>query len=142
MSKKALMKIRNLLMDVETDIFNEGAIRKCIAICDQELWPSDFPPHQGHSDTSRAAAAAIAPKFGPMQMSVLELFARNPSGLIDEEGQWMLGMDGNSYRPCRVTLEQKGFVKDTEGRRKTRRKRPAVIWAITERGVLFLKNEG
>jgi len=137
MSKKALMKIRELLMDVQTDIFTVEAISKCIAICDQELWPDDFPPHQSHSQTSAAAAAAIAPKFGRMQMSVLNLLMRHPSGLTDQEGQRLLNLDGNTYRPARVVLRQKGFVKDSSLTRQTACKRDAVVWTITDRGSSF-----
>ena len=142
MSKKILRKVRDELVEIDTtDIFAAEAIKRCISLCDMALAPGDLPPHQVHSHTSRAAAVAIAPKFGAMTRSVLLLLARYQLGLTDEEGQKILGMEGNSYRPCRVTLADKGFVKDTGNRRKTSHKRPAVVWAITERGLLHLQSQ-
>ena len=142
MSKKILRKVRDELIEIDTtDIFAAEAIKRCISMCDMALMTGDLPPHQSHSDTSTAAAEAIAPKFGGMTRSVLNLLARYPMGLIDEEAQRIMGMEGNSYRPCRVTLADKGFVKDTGMRRKTSHKRPAVVWAITERGFLHLQSE-
>lgn len=95
---------------------------------------SDLPPHQHHSDTSVAAATAIAPKFNAMSESLLATIERCGLGLTDEEGQTLLGMEGNSYRPCRVTLFDSGFVQDSGMRRKTRANRNAVVWTITTAG--------
>ena len=143
MSKKVLMKVRDKLMEIDCpDLFTAEVIGECIALCDEVLWPDEkLPPHQHHSDTSRAAAAAIAPKFGRMTESVLKTLARYPSGLTDEEAQRIMGMEGNSYRPCRITLRKKGFVKDSDARRKTSHKRQAVVWAVTERGRTHLNEQ-
>lgn len=140
MTKKALMKIREKLMEIDSpDMFTDEAIKHCIDLCDAALWPDEkLPPHQHHSDTSAAAAEAVAPKFGRMTQSVLTTLARFPLGLTDEEAQRIMGMEGNSYRPCRITLRRKGFVKDSEIRRKTAHKREAVVWAVTERGLNHL----
>lgn len=139
MSKKVLRWVRDELVDIQTnDLFAAEAIKRCIALCDLGLMPGNLPPHQVHSDTSTAAAEAIAPKFGNMTRSVLQFLSRYPQGLIDEEAQRIMGMDGNSYRPCRVTLADKGLVKDTGMRRKTSHKRPAVVWAITDKGLMYL----
>jgi len=144
MTKKVLVRVREKLMEIDCpDMFVAQAIGQCIAMCDEALWPDEkLPPHQHHSDTSRAAAAAIAPKFGRMTQSVLTTLARYPLGLTDEEAQRIMGMEGNSYRPCRVTLRKKGFVKDSEIRRRTSHKKQAVVWAVTERGLNHLTTTG
>jgi hypothetical protein len=99
----------------------------------------NLPPHQWHSDTSRAAAAAIAPKFGTLTRDVLLQLSRFPNGLTDEEGQVAAGMQGNSYRPCRVTLMDSGFVVDSGNRRKTHQRRDAVVWSVTPEGFMALE---
>ena len=95
---------------------------------------SDLPPHQRHSDTSVAAATAIAPKFNAKTEGLLATMEKCGLGLTDEEGQDMLGIEGNSYRPCRVTLFDKGFVQDSGMRRKTKANKNAVVWMITTAG--------
>ena len=95
---------------------------------------SDLPPHQRHSDTSVAAATAIAPKFNAKTESLLATIEKCGLGLTDEEGQYMLGIEGNSYRPCRVTLFDNGFVQDSGMRRKTKANKNAVVWMITTAG--------
>lgn len=94
-----------------------------------------YPPHQRNSDTSRASAAAVAPKFSERLRSMLQVFLRHGSyGLTDEEGQASLDIDGNSYRPARVTLASKGLVIDSGLRRKTRSGRSAAVWTLTAKG--------
>jgi hypothetical protein len=62
---------------------------------------------------------------------LLEAFKNRPySGLTDEEGQILLGMEGNTYRPCRVTLMDRGWLEDSGQRRLTRFKRKAVVWIL------------
>ena len=140
MSKKILRRVREELESIQTnDIFVADAIKTCIALCNAGLAPrGTLPPHQWHSDTSAAAAVAIAPKFGRMTRSVLTMIARYQDGLTDEEAQSIMGMQGNSYRPCRVTLMDKGFVVDTGHRRKTRQRKDAVVWSVTPEGYLAL----
>jgi hypothetical protein len=120
------------------DMFVEDTIKTCIALLEADMkrgrHTGNLPPHQGHSDTSRAAAGAIAPKFGTMTRSVLVQLSKYPSGLTDEEAQNISGMQGNSYRPCRVTLMDHGLVYDTGDRRKTNQRKDAVVWAVSEAG--------
>lgn len=143
MSKKILRRVRDELQSIRTnDIFVADAIKTCIALCESGLTPGLLPPHQHHSDTSREAAAAIAPKFGRMTSAVLTLIARHQDGLTDEEGQSLMRMEGNSYRPCRVTLADKGFVTDTGVRRLTAHRKKAAVWAITPAGTEYLINQG
>lgn len=143
MSKKLLRQVRDQLQLIQTnDLFVADAIQRCIRLCETGLAPGLLPPHQWHSDTSRDAAAAIAPKFGRMTNAVLTLIARYQNGLTDEEGQSLLAMEGNSYRPCRVTLADKGFVSDTGDRRLTAHRKKAAVWAITPAGTEYLINQG
>ena len=144
MSKKILRLVRDELQSIRTnDIFVADAIKTCLALCEIGLAPrGTLPPHQWHSDTSAAAAAAIAPKFGRMTRSVLTMIARYQDGLTDEEGQSLTRMEGNSYRPCRVTQADKGFVHDTGVRRLTAHRKKAAVWAITPAGTEYLINQG
>jgi hypothetical protein len=54
----------------------------------------------------------------------------------------MMSMEGNSYRPCRVSLANRGFVYDTGTRRLTSRRKKAAVWAITPAGTEYLINHG
>lgn len=140
MSKKALRAVRERLITIRSDdLFVADMVRMCIVICDKALHPGMLPPHQAHSDTSTEAALAIAPKFGPMVNSVLIFLSQHGRGLTDEQAQGLMGMEGNSYRPCRVTLADKGYVWDTGERRLTSRRRRAAVWAVTDRGREYLK---
>ena len=130
------------LKEIETDdLFVADAIAECIQILEMPKKGGVLPPHQSHSDTSRASAIAEAPTFGAKARVVLVGFAQATHGLTDEEGQQYLQMEGNSYRPCRVTLMDQGLVYDTGFRRKTRAGRPAVVWDMTAKGreTLFLE---
>lgn len=49
-------------------------------------------------------------------------------GFTDEEGQELLHMSGNSYRPARVALVKLGFAGKSGKSRKTRSGRKANIW--------------
>jgi len=139
MSKRTMTRVLEELKTIRThDMFVEDSIKTCIALIEADLGrhkgSGHLPPHQAHSDTSRAAAGAIAPKFGTMTRTVLARLSQYPSGLTDEEAQNILGMQGNSYRPCRVSLMDKGLVYDTGNRRKTNQRKDAVVWAVTDTG--------
>ena len=95
----------------------------------------DLPAHQWHSDTSTEAAEAIAPKINTMVNKIFDLIgSKGGYGLTDDEGIVQTGMDGNSYRPCRIDLMNRGLVDDAGLRRPTRRGRNAVVWELTELG--------
>lgn len=94
------------------------------------------PPHQRHSATSRASAMAAAPKFPERMLSLLAMIAmRRNAGVTDEEGQDNMSIDGNSYRPMRVTLYKHGYIEDSGVTRKTKSGRNAVVWTVTESGI-------
>jgi hypothetical protein len=95
-----------------------------------------YPPHQRHSATSRASALAAAPKFSERMLSLLAMIAmRRDVGVTDEEGQANMELDGNSYRPMRVTLYKHGYIEDSGVTRKTKSGRSAVVWRVTESGI-------
>ena len=100
------------------------------------------PQGRFQHDAQREAAAAIAPKFGRMTTAVLALIARYGDGLTDEEGQSLMNLEGNSYRPCRVTLADKGFVHDTNLRRMTKSRKKATVWGISQAGIDYLTTQG
>ena len=139
MSKRTMGRVLAELKSIRTgDIFVADSIKTCIDLLEADLGrrkgKGTLPPHQAHSDTSRAAAEAIAPKFGTITRKVLVELSKHPHGLTDEEAQNIIGMQGNSYRPCRVTLMDNGLVCDTGNRRKTRQRKDAVVWAVTNAG--------
>jgi hypothetical protein len=101
-----------------------------------------YPPHQRHSATSRASAAAAAPKFSSRTHGLLVVIGQYPAGLTDEEGQALMSIDGNSYRPMRVTLMRHGYIEDAGMVRKTKSNRLAVAWQITQAGIHKLKEIG
>lgn len=113
-------------------------LRRHISILRKKIRPSgDIPPHQSHSDTSTAAAMSEAPKFKGKRLIVLRHLNRTDA--TDEQAQNNLGMSGNTYRPCRVTLVTDGMAYDTGKRARTNAKKEAVVWGITEKGKQYLK---
>lgn len=87
------------------------------------------PPYQRHSDTSRAAAEAVAPNAGTLRRKLLDFLAgRGGTGATDEESQDALQMPPSTQRPRRVELQQAGLVRDSGRRRKVRSGREAVVW--------------
>jgi hypothetical protein len=66
---------------------------------------------------------------------VFTAFAVSEAGWTDEEAANYLDMTGNSYRPCRVDLMDRGLVHDSGRRRKTAAGRNAVVWVITDKGL-------
>jgi hypothetical protein len=65
---------------------------------------------------------------------VLDLLCLFSEGLTDEEGQELLEIEGNSYRPGRTALVAQGLVYDTGARRATNHEKPAAVWAVTNKG--------
>jgi len=142
MSKKTMSRVLAELKSIRShDMWVQDSINICIALieADMKRRVSILPPHQSHSDTSTSAALSIAPKFGTITRDVLVNLTKYPSGLTDEEAQNIMGMQGNSYRPCRVTLMDRGFVADTGDRRKTNQRKDAVVWSVTPDGYKSLE---
>jgi hypothetical protein len=142
MSKKTLSRVLAELKSIRcNDMWVQDSINVCIALIQADMKGKGgvLPPHQSHSDTSTSAALSIAPKFGTMTRDVLVNLTKYPSGLTDEEAQNIMGMQGNSYRPCRVTLMDRGFVADSGDRRKTNQRKDAVVWSVTPDGYKSLE---
>jgi len=140
MSKKTMSRVLAELKSIRShDMWVQDSINICIALIEADMKGGVLPPHQSHSDTSTSAALSVAPKFGTMTRDVLVNLTKYPSGLTDEEAQNIMGMQGNSYRPCRVTLMDRGFVADTGDRRKTNQRKDAVVWTVTLAGYKSLE---
>ena len=102
-----------------------------------DLFDNVSVPHQRHSDTSKASAEKQAANFKGNAIKLLNAFARVDSlGLTDEQGCDLTGLDGNTYRPRRVTLEKLGMIVKLSACRKTRSNRFAHIYIITMDGKL------
>ena len=87
------------------------------------------PLAQKHSRTSVEAANLMAGKAGKLRGLVYRwLLSVGPAGATDEEGQHALGLEGNTYRPRRVELQNAGLVYDSGQTRQTRNNRKAAVW--------------
>lgn len=91
-------------------------------------------PFVSHSETSRAAAKAIAPKAGTLRYKVLQWIRdRGEYGSTDEETQEGLAMRASTQRPRRVELMEAGYVKDSGRRRKSdATKTDAAVWVAVQ----------
>ena len=97
----------------------------------------ELPPHQRHSKTSSLSAMKTAPRFNERSLFLLKHLALY-GGMTDQQGQEILGMAGDSYRPLRVRLTQLGMVADSGETDTTPSGRKAVIWVATEEGTKLL----
>jgi hypothetical protein len=86
------------------------------------------PLAQKHSRTSVEAANLMAGTAGKLRARIYAWLLERPEGATDEEGQGVLGIEGNTYRPRRVELEEAGLVYDSGRTRLTVKKRKAVVW--------------
>ena len=78
-----------------------------------------------------------APKFNERSLLLLKHLALY-GGFTDQQGQEVLGISGDSYRPMRVRLTQLGMVADSGETGTTPSGRKAVIWVATEEGIKLL----
>ena len=88
------------------------------------------PPAQSHSATSKAAAAEIKQKVGPLHRRVLNSL-REDGPATDEELCFRLHLGGNTLRPRRRELQLMGRVKDSGKTRPGESGRDMVIWELT-----------
>lgn len=92
-------------------------------------------PFQAHSSTSKQAARLASSFASSDRWRVfLAIAAAGFTGLADHEAQAKLGMDGNTQRPRRVELLNKGLIADTGFRIKVAAHRQAVSWKLTPKG--------
>ncbi len=80
-------------------------------------------------DTSIEAAGSYSAATAQRTRSaVLTQITRRPS--TDEEIATALSMEGNSVRPRRIELVERGLVRDSGDRRLTKAKRNAIVWEL------------
>jgi len=87
-------------------------------------------PYQAHSEPSHEAAASALPRSAHQREAVLAAIrARGDLGLTDEELQVLLELPGNSERPRRRELQQRGLIRDSGLRRAPAHDRVrATVW--------------
>lgn len=85
------------------------------------------------SQTSKAAAEAVAPKIGGQLALLLSAFRRaGIAGLTDQEAARATGLRDNSLRPRRVALERDGQIMRTNRRRATDTGCSALVFVARE----------
>ena len=88
------------------------------------------------TDTSLEAAHSVSRggKATRDRDRVHRLLARCTGGLTDDEIGATLELGGNSVRPRRRELVERGLVADSGDRRKTATGRRAIVWVLTRQG--------
>lgn len=93
------------------------------------------PPHQRHSDTSKAAAVQIKSRIGPLHQKIIAYLSLcGSAGATDEQMQRCIPMGANTQRPRRIELMHMGKVEDSGRRELTGSRRAAVVWRLVRRG--------
>jgi len=87
------------------------------------------------SQTSMDAAEQAKPNAASQRARVLKLITEScwrtdDSGLTDQQIQDRLKMDGNTERPRRNELVERGLIKDSGRRRKTTKGCLAIVWVL------------
>lgn len=90
----------------------------------------DIPsrPSQRQDTSVEAAGAYSAATAQRTRSAVLTQITRRPC--TDEEIATALSMEGNSVRPRRIELVERGLVRDSGTRRLTKAKRRAIVWEL------------
>ncbi len=95
--------------------------------------PPEAAPAVRGSDTSEAAAEAVAPRTGKLRELVLYYIRRQgPRGATDPEIAEGLGMLSDTARARRCELRDRGLIVDSGERRDTPRGRSAVVWVARD----------
>lgn len=90
----------------------------------------EAPPARD-TDTSRAAASAIAPSAARLRMMVLgAIRAAGPAGLTADEAADRLGLSVLTVRPRVSELGKAGSIVDAGSRRANRSGRKAIVWRV------------
>lgn len=90
-----------------------------------------YPDHPGHrdSDTSKAAAEAMAAHLGPLQRRCLAAIREaGEKGLTAHETADVVGVDYMSIHPRISELRKKGLVVDSGQRRPNPSAKTAIAW--------------
>lgn len=94
---------------------------------------STYPDTPGHRDvdTSVAAADALAPKLGRLQlMAQTAIRTAGARGLTADELAAHLDMDRWSIQPRTSELKRKGLIADSGKRRPNATGRMAIVWIV------------
>jgi hypothetical protein len=92
---------------------------------------------RGAKATSRAAALRILPRTGTQRWNILMTIKTRPR--TDEELAGLLRMSLNSVRPRRGELVDGEWIEDSGETRQTAAGNDAVVWKLSARGELKLK---
>lgn len=106
-----------------------GAMRDLFGDTSYDLYGGE-PPSQTHSATSRAAAAQIKQRIGPMHLQIIKYLTEHPHGATDEQMQAAIPMGANTQRPRRVELTKLGRVVDSGRCERGASRREAVVWVL------------
>lgn len=102
---------------------------------ERTLFPDDPPdklPHRRGSTTSRHAAELVKPFANRQLRRVLDFFIeRGDDGGTDQECQLATGISGDSQRPRRQWLTQRGYLTNSKNMRLTTKGRSAVVHVWT-----------
>lgn len=83
--------------------------------------------------TSHAAKRSIKSASAGQRARVFQFILRSGTrGATDQEVELALGMAGNTVRPRRIELGEKGFVEDSGETRLTSSGRKAIVWKVPE----------
>ena len=88
-------------------------------------------PFQRHSDTSRAAAAALKGSKTLRALVYKAITSSGARGMTDPEAQAHLGLGGSTQRPRRVRLVELELVRDSGNRRASATGRLCTVWVAT-----------
>lgn len=94
--------------------------------------PAPYPHTPGHrrTDTSRAAARAMAPKAGTLQAEVLRVL-REHGPLATFEMPRLIGATYRSLQPRTSELRNLGWIRDTGQRREDPETgKAAIVWGL------------
>jgi hypothetical protein len=141
MTKQPIRQVLEELKSIRTDdLLTASSVDYCIKILEGYMRLHKPAAYQAHSDTSKEAAAEISPHVSRLESLVLDAI-RYSDGLTDEEGQERLSLSGNTYRPRRSSLADKGLVRDSGDRRINSSGRKAASWSITPLGIKTLQEK-
>jgi len=88
-------------------------------------------PFQRHSDTSKAAAAALEGSQTLRALVYKAITSSGARGMTDPEAQAHLGLSGSTQRPRRVRLVELGLVRDSGNRRESQAGRLCTVCGST-----------
>jgi hypothetical protein len=110
----------------ERDLFGHGLSADSSA---GAIYP-DAPGHR-HVDTSIAAAVALAPKLGRLQlMAQTAIRDAGAHGVTADELAALLELDRYTIQPRTSELRRKGLIRDSGQRRPNCTGKLAIVWIV------------